>query len=360
MPEAVRFVRHSSSKIPELQRLLIIAAGFLLLRTATAQSTSLLDTIIRGGLTEVNLTLDWKQLERKRKDKAYADARLTCTGPGQDTLRLEGRIRTRGARRLEICSRPPLKVKFDKEALEQAGLSAMNEIDIVHPCLDPSSYEQYILREFLAYKLWEIISPYTFRTQLIRIHYTLPDGTAHQSPSTAFLLEDPEELAVRLAGREYSSDVISQNALETRSVIIMYLFQFMIGNTDWFTTNRHNLDFFGFPGHTLLVTVPYDFDYSGLVNAPYASHHESLELASVTTRYYQGKCYPEEEVRAALEPFIAHKSAILDAYKSVPGLDERSVRHVTDFLQEFYDIVESPKKFEQQVLRHCDKWPAKK
>jgi hypothetical protein len=342
-----------------LHRLLIIAAGFLLLRSATAQSTSLLDTIIRGGFTDVSLTLDWKQLERKRKDKAYADARMTCTGPGQDTIDLEGRIRTRGARRLEICSRPPLKVKFEKDDLARATLSEMNEIDIVHPCLDPAVYEQFILREYLAYKLWEILSPYTFRTQLIRLHYTTPDGSAYQPPATAFLLEDPEEVATRLSGREYGSEVISQNALETRAVVMMYLFQFMIGNTDWFVTNRHNLDFFGFPGHALLVTVPYDFDYSGLVDAPYASHHESLDLASVTTRYYQGKCYPEEEVRAALEPFLANKAAILEAWKAVPGLDERSVRHVTEYLQQFYDIVESPKKFEQQVLRHCDMWPAK-
>jgi hypothetical protein len=333
---------------------------FFCLTLGLAQPGSILDAIQSNVLTDIDLTLDWKQLDRKRKDKAYFEAEMTCTGAGRDTIRLDGRIRTRGARRLEICSRPPLKVKFDKNDLARMGFSPMNEIDVVHPCQDPAVYEQYILREYLAYKLWEIISPYTFRTQLVRIHYTSPDGSAYQPPATAFLLEDPEEVATRLSGREYGSEVISQNALETRSVITMNLFQFMIGNTDWFVTNRHNLDFFGFPGHTLLVTVPYDFDYCGLVNAPYASHHESLDLTSVTIRYYQGKCYPEEEVLAALDPFLANKAAILDAYKAIPGLDERSVRHVTEYLQEFYDIVESPKKFEQQVLRHCDMWPAKK
>jgi hypothetical protein len=72
------------------------------------------------------------------------------------------------------------------------------------------------------------------------------------------------------------------------------LFEFMIGNTDWFIQNRHNLEFVVVPGHNLLVPIPYDFDYSGLVNAPYAVHHTSLELPSVEIRYYQGWCYSEE------------------------------------------------------------------
>jgi len=344
----------------QLRRLFLIAVGLWLLSPLAAQTVSLLDTLVAGEMTDVTLVLDWKQFERKRQEKAYTEATWLCTGPGGDTIRLEARIRARGARRLEICSRPPVKVKFDKDVLKKAGLSTMNEIDVVHPCEDAAVFNQYILREYLAYKIWEILSPYYFRTRLITLHYRLPDGTEYRPPAQAFLLEDPEELASRLDGRIYKASVISQHAVETRPALMMYLFQFMIGNTDWFLTNRHNLDFFGFTGHPLLVTVPYDFDYSGLVFTPYASHHEKIGLASVTIRYYQGKCFPEDEVRAALQPFLDNKERILATVGMIPGLDERSQRHATDFLESFYDIVEHPKKFEQQVLRHCDMWPPEK
>ncbi|MGB3079375.1 MAG: hypothetical protein WBB31_09900, partial [Saprospiraceae bacterium] len=109
----------------------------------------------------------------------------------------------------------------------------------------------------------------------------------------------------------------------------------------------------------LLVTVPYDFDYSGLVDAPYAAHHESLKLSSVTVRYYQGWCQTDEEVKDAVKIFEDQKEKILGMCDHIQGLSERSKKYTREYLQDFFDIIENPRKFENQIMKHCDMWPTK-
>jgi hypothetical protein len=211
----------------------------------------------------------------------------------------------------------------------------------------------------MAYKLWELVSPYGFRTQLIRIHYLDEGGQEIQDATYAFLVENTEETAYRLKSKRVETPVISSKAMEPSGTLNMALFQFMIGNTDWNVLNRHNLDFLAIPGHTLLVPVPYDFDYSGLVATPYAVPFESLKLTSVTIRYYQGDCYSAEEVNEHLEIFRAQKENILSTPLRIQGLNEKSINQTTTYLEQFFDIIESPQKLKNQIVKHCDMWPVK-
>lgn len=343
-----------------MKRSLFLCFFGIAVTCARAQEPSFLQSLHPDTLSDLYLTLDWRTIEKYRKDKAYhaCDARVSL--PGRDTLQLPARIKTRGNMRLSICAYPPLKLKFDKADLARHRLSAMNEMDIVHPCHDGEPYDQYLLREYLAYKIWEILSPYHFKTRLVRLHYVDPDGTAAHDSTCAILVENGEELAHRLNARRNKTPVISQNAIDRLPMLRVALFQFMIGNTDWHITSRHNLEFLGVPGHSLLVTVPYDFDYSGLVSAPYAVPHLSLDLPSVSIRYYQGWCHEEEEVRQILQVFLANKEQILALPHTIPGFDERSVKYTSDYLLDFYDIIENPQKLKNQILRHCDMWPVVK
>jgi hypothetical protein len=330
---------------------------FTTLALASGQSVSLLEDIKQDSALDLYIRQDWKQLEKKKKEKTYQAAEVRFVSNDQDIKTLPVQIRTRGNMRLQLCSLPPLKLKFEKSVLADNGLSPMNEMDIVQPCHEARDYYQLILKEYLAYKLWELVSPNYFRTQLIRIHYTNPDETEAHDPSYAFLVENTEELVERLGGRKNKTSVISSNAVDKQPLLLVALFQFMIGNTDWYIQNRHNLEFVGLPGHSLLVTIPYDFDYSGLVNAPYAVHHESLELTSISSRYYQGRCCPEAEVNAIVKIFLDQKTNILNMPGRIQGLDEREAREAQAYLSGFFEIIENPKKLENQVIKHCDMWP---
>jgi hypothetical protein len=217
-----------------------------------------------------------------------------------------------------------------------------------------------VLREFLAYKLWEILSPYHFKVQLLNLRYQELDGTPAYEPTYAFFLEHTEELTARLGASRNKTQIISKNAIDKEILLHVALFQFMIGNTDWMSLNRHNLEFIGHPGHQFLVTIPYDFDYSGLVGATYAAHHESLDLSAIAIRYYQGNCFPEEEVQRALGVFIDQKENILAMPSRIQGFNERSVKLTTAYLESFFDIIEHPQKRRNQIIRHCDMWPVNK
>ena len=324
------------------------------------QEISLLQDIRQDSALHLYLRQDWKNIEKHKEDKTYQSAGISLVTPTSDTLSIPVKVRTRGNMRLEICSLPPLKLKFDKADLQQHGLSALNEMDLVEPCHDDPRYDQLLLKEYLAYKLWELVSPYYFRTQLVQIHYINPDGTEAHDPSYAFLVENTEELVARLGGRRNKTPVISNSAVDKAPMLKVALFEFMIGNTDWFIQNRHNLEFIGIPGHSLLVTIPYDFDYSGLVDASYAAHHPSINLSSVRIRYYQGWCFPDSDVEKALEIFHQQKDNILSMPYHIQGLNEKSANQARDYLADFFDIIENPNKLNNQILRHCDMWPVKK
>jgi hypothetical protein len=347
----------NTNSIRPMLRTVIVTLMLVLSLAATGQERSLLSFIATDSAIDVQLLIDWRTLHKSKSTRAYQPAELVIQPTQGAELKLKGKVRVRGRHRLDICSFPPIKLKLDKSSLTRHGFSELNEFDIVHRCQSGDQYEQFILRELLAYKLYELISPVHLKSQLIRLHYSYPDGTkAHQS-SYAFLVEDKEELVSRLGARHYKPSLVSRGAIDRMELLRVALFQFMIGNTDWYILNRHNLEFVGIPGHNLLVPIPYDFDYSGLVDATYAAHHESLEVQDVTIRYYQGWCHSEEEVEAALQVFREQKLRMLALPETILGLNERSVKHAVNFLNGFYSVIENPQKLRNQIIRHCDMWP---
>lgn len=321
------------------------------------QPVSFLHEMQQDSAFDVYLKLDWKNLEKHKKDKAYQSSTVCCTTPAKDALSMSAKVRTRGHMRLEICDYPPLKLKIDKEDLSKYHLSSLNEMDIVNHCEANEQSDQLLLKEYLVYKLWELVSPHYFKTQLIRLHYQNQDGTEVHATSPAFLVENTEELVARLGGREIKNNIISKNAIDRQPFLRFCLFEFMIGNTDWYIPTRHNIEFVGIPGYNLLVTIPYDFDYSGLVHATYAIPHETLKLPDVAIRYYQGWCHTEAEVRGQLQVFLDQKENILAMPYHIQGLSEKSIHQAVEYLQDFYGIIENPKKLENQIVKHCDMWP---
>lgn len=346
-----------SLRVDLMKRLSVSLFFWLFILDLSGQAVSVFKLMQQDSVVDIFLTLDWKELEKKKRDKAYFPAKLRFTTKSNDLFSMDLKVRTRGHMRLDICSFPPLKLKFDKTDLANRSLSPHNEIDLVNHCHTGDMYNQFILREYLAYKLYQEISPYSYHTQLVKIYYQNLDGSPAHDPAIAFLVENTEELADRIGGRKNKTSVMSKNALDSESMLKVCLFQYMIGNTDWFIQNRHNLEFVAIPGHSLLITVPYDFDYSGLVSAPYAAHHESIDLPSVSLRYYQGKCAPEEEVIKVLNIFKEKKEILLKMHTQIPGMEDYSIKHVQGYLEDFFTIIENPKKTENHILRHCDMWP---
>lgn len=323
-----------------------------------SQTASVFELMQRDSIVDLYVKMNWKEFEKKKMDKAYVAGELHFQKRDGNILSLTVNVRARGNMRLNICTFPPVKLKFNKGELSSLQLKPLNEIDLVHHCHSGDQYEQFVLREYLAYKLYQQLSPYSYKVQLVRIHYVDENGITYRESCIGYVVENSEELVARLGATRNKTSTMTYNALDKPTMLRVCLFEYMIGNTDWAVKNRHNLEFIGVPGIPFLVAVPFDFDYSGLVGAPYAAHHASIKLPSVTVRYYQGKCAPPEEVKNVISEFVQKKKDLLHLCNTIPGMDERSKKYATDYLTEFFTIIENPKKVENQILSHCDMWPA--
>ena len=298
----------------------VLATGFL-----CAQS-SLFDSVYRAPDTVVlTLTTPWKSLLRAKEDKEYQSLDLYV---GDKVF--PGRIRTRGNARLRACRYPSLLIKIKKDALEEQGLARRNDLKLVVQCNDSRSGESYLHRERLLYRLYQEISAYHHRTVPVLVATSTGD-TLH-----AFLIETEEELRHRYAGSIVEGASVSTRGLDRDAYADLALFNYMILNTDWNIFNLHNVECLKVEERSLPVPIPYDFDYSGLVNTHYAQPQEGLGLASVRQPAYLGRNLEAEHLQLAGERFLAKSERILGILQAERTIDARHKAYMRNRLESFF------------------------
>jgi len=292
------------------------------------------------SLLECRLYTDLGQLIRKRTVEAYQPAHIQFNLNAGKAMDGFIEIRARGKTRKEICMHPPIKAKWKKKSLDSLGFSDFNEMKVVLQCKMGTSYEQSVLREYLTYRLYNVISPYSFRVKLAR--FTLVDtrDTSRHFVKYGFFLEDADQLAKRLQGTLLDVPVINTLAFDREALLRFFVFQYMIGNTDWSFGNQHNVEMLKL--HTgKVVPIGYDFDYAGLVASLYAVPHESLPIKSVKERYYKGIDCSSKEVQTLNDFFLAHKAAITTYSDRFPFLEKDVHKDINLYLKNFFDLLES-------------------
>ena len=127
-------------------------------------------------------------------------------------------------------------------------------------------------------------------------------------------------LAARTNSVEVTSTNLTQKHITPETMDRLAIFNYMIGNTDWSVPNQHNCKIISpleVNNSGLGIVIPYDFDYSGLVNADYAVPYEKLGLSSVRERRYVGICRTEDAFINALREFTEKKEAVLQNYQRI-------------------------------------------
>jgi hypothetical protein len=87
--------------------------------------------------------------------------------------------------------------------------------------------------------------------------------------------------------------------------------------------------------------VPYDFDYTGLVDAGYAMAQEQFGTTSIKDRVYRGPAGVTDELNPAVQIFKERKERIMYYINSFPLLDARIKKEMADYLEEFYNTIEN-------------------
>ncbi|WP_116106434.1 hypothetical protein [Lewinella sp. IMCC34191] len=311
---------------------------FLFCTTAlTAQSVfDLLYTSAASHAVAMEVTIPLDSIDAHTKNELPGTVAFTDVDGTERHLGVE--ISLRGKFRRTRCSTPPLKLNFSKKELRGMGLSEHDKYKLVNSCYEDSTATSLLLKEYLAYRAYALLSPDAhFRTQLLIITFRDAAGQLPDRTEYAFLIEDPDEMAARFDGRELEdADGLDANRYSPHGEATHALFQYFIGNADWSLALQRNVKLIeGYDG--MLTPVAYDFDFSGWVGAPYASPSRQTGQESIYQRVYLGYHQRDRTLREVSREFRSHRREVLQLIKNFDLLSNRDRDILTRFVLLFYD-----------------------
>lgn len=335
----------------------VITLVFLLSTMALSAQTA--DTIVQKVTTptlfeqlyndsisvlKIELETDLRNLVRNKNDETYQPAIIRYRNAQDSLISWEIDVRTRGNARKQICTYPPLRLKFSKDSLRTWDIDSDNKIKLVNQCTKGNVPADYIYKEFLAYKLYNTITPFSFRVQLVEITYIDTGKKNKRATRPGFLIEPIEDLAKRLNGVEIEREKISVHQLEKYFAKQMSIFQYMIGNTDWNVGNLHNLKLIKVEQFPRVIPIPYDFDYAGLVNAHYATPRERLPIKSVKERWYLGGACSDAELQKYIKTFQEKKHQVHTTMEQTSSYFSKPNTSLKKYIEDFYEMLEDQKR----------------
>ncbi|MGW8317534.1 MAG: hypothetical protein ACWGNV_18195 [Bacteroidales bacterium] len=305
---------------------------------------------------DLTLKLDLKQLQRSRRDEKYQDAEMTCHVNESFDLTHPVRIKTRGNYRRDNCTYPPFWINIRHSGIEADSLHDVVRMKMVVRCRSSKQYESYILREYLVYKIFNLITPLSYRVRLVRLTYIDTGRKNEETEDWAFLIEPDELMEKRLQGKMIKSDHLSMRTVNPHVMDDVAMFQYMIGTSDYSVAGRHNLRIIAVKDPDQpqgFIVVPYDFDYTGLVNAHYAVPREGLPITSVRERYFLGPCRSEEEYKAVVDEFATYYQPIIKYLENFEYLEEAEREDMIEYIKDFYRTSGKNDFISRRILSTC-------
>jgi len=269
----------------------------------------------------------------------------------KESLDLRVRVRGNFRRLKKNCDTPPLKFNFKKhEAPEHSLFAGQPELKLVVPCKG----EQYVIREYLTYKLYNLFTDYSFNVRLVRMIFDDTERNETTSPQYGFLIEDKHVLASRSQASLMERENLRPEIVQQETFFRMTVFAYMIGNTDWSIQYLHNIELLFLNSEKIYISVPYDFDLVGLVSSPYAKPDPALKLRSVRDRVYRGYCMKDLSVlNPTFDQFRELKPNIYKIITENPLLEKEYIDFATEFLDDFYDNLNDSRKAEREFSYPC-------
>jgi hypothetical protein len=325
---------------------------------------------------EASLTAPWREFVRNDDYKGSYPAQVEYSDELGNTETLDLTVERRGVTRQRICKIPPVKLRFEKGSAKGTTFRGQESLKMVTHCQTSSGYEQYYILEMLAYRMYNLLTDFSFKVRPLTItYYQVEDEDSEQSgfsffkkkksegPVFAFLIEDDKDVANRHDMHKLHIPKIRPSQLDSYETALLALFQYMIGNVDWAATSGpdpeeccHNVKLIG-PEPTrpedTLYAIPYDFDSSGLVNSEYAAPPAGLSIRLVTQRLYRGYCASNPSLEEARKKMLANEQAIYDLVQSEDRLDHSNESEALEFLQGYFETIKDDKEFHEKIIGEC-------
>ena len=325
----------------------------------TVTLPGIFDLLQDKGLKEITVKTDLSYLVTNKKTADEYIEGVFKFEPSKDvTMTLPVKVKCRGRYRRMKCEFPPLKLKFKKDDLAAHKLNEFNEIKLVTHCMgEKERSRDLILRECLGYNLFNILSPNSLRAQLVKVDYINTKGRPKKIKGWGILIEDSDELAYRMKGSKYQRMGVPLDSFNVQQEQITALFNFMIGNTDWSRVMARNIELIN--TEEGIKIVPYDFDFSGMVDASYAVPNAELGQQSTKDRCYLGQPCQPEDIAQVVALFLNKKGELISAIEGEKMLSSASKIEIKNYLTSFFEIIEDKELLSQalsgKVIKALDK-----
>lgn len=299
--------------------------------------------------------------QRDQEARIYFPGQWTYIDSAGESQRLDVSIRTRGNFRRENCYLPPLQLNFKKSQVKGTQFKGQDKLKIVAPCDRGKAAQQLVLREYLAYRIYEVLTDRSFGTRLMRLSYIDSDQKLKSWTDLVFAIEDDGDLAKRLELDKLRVGYNEFEQLDQPTTALAELFQLMIGNNDYSVLKGspgkyccHNIEMYvDEETADRRITIPYDFDMSGIVDADYAAPPPHLPIKSVRTRYFYGLCQPTDVLDATIGRFRSKRDEIMALIDETEEFSRFSKTRVTKYLNKFYEILDDREALNTKVIDRC-------
>jgi hypothetical protein len=260
--------------------------------------------------------------------------------------------------RLESCSFPPVMLKFRDHKNEAEPIQGSGTIKLVTPCHQSRKYESYVFKEYLVYRLYNLLTPYSFKTRLVHIRFFDVNKPGRSITAYGFLIENEEQLAGRNNAVLIKNRNITQKQMVSTEMARVAVFNYMIGNTDWSVPYQHNIKILKSleTPSDKAIPVAYDFDYSGFVNTPYAVPCEKLPIKDVRERYYTGLCFSDEDMKPVIDEFIGMKHELLGTIESFEYLPDCDKKQMEAYISSYFKKYRRPESLLTDLDRTCKRF----
>ena len=293
--------------------------------------------------------------DRDSTDRVTHGGELSYKDSSGASVKVPVLLRTRGhfRRQTRNCDFPPLKVEMTKATARNTIFEGNRTLKLASTCR-PSrgEYEQYILQEYVLYRMYQALTPWSYRTRLAHVTYQDSTGKAKSVQSWAFFVEDDGDLAQRRNSRRFDTKGAYFDDVEHQQVGLMQLFAYMVGNTDWSVSGLHNVTLLR-DSVGVVYPVPFDFDWTGAVDARYAFPDKSLNIVNVRSRLWRGDCRNQEAMAPIIERFLSRRPAMDSAYTTLAPMTPAVSEKMRKYFAEFWPLLDNPKKLIAEFKGVC-------
>jgi hypothetical protein len=278
----------------------------------------------------------------------------------ESTLDIKLRVRGKFRRKRETCNFAPLRVNFKKGQTVGTVFEGQNTIKLVTDCQSSKkAFQQYLLKEYLTYKIYNLLTDNSFGARLLRITYVDTDRDNKSRESYGFFIEEKDHIADRIGLDQLRIPKTKYSALDPAVMNLVNVYEYFIANTDYSMVLGpagadccHNTVLYQKDGNPI-VSIPYDFDHAGLVDAPYAAPNPKFKIRAVTSRIYRGRCSNNAQLDTTFRLFLDKRDAITKLVRELDGFDERSIKGAMSFIDNFYEDITTPKDVERKFIKKC-------